>query len=90
MNSDYGSNDTALPSIDPEKMIGIKFIGTYSGMEQQATVVDWTKEGQFIIKYLSGGEEMATYNDIINKFSQLQEESPELYVFKSILDHKKV
>jgi len=38
---------------------------------------------------LNGGEELITYNEIINHISQNEEENAEMYSFKSILDHKK-
>ena len=43
---------------------------------------------KFIIQYIDGGEELANYNNIANKFSQSEEESAELYIFTGILDHK--
>ena len=57
-------------------------------LEQRATVKQVTEDGNFIIQYIDGSEELANYNDIVNKFSQSEEDSAELYIFTDILDHK--
>ena len=51
-------------------------------------MIDWNEEGKLIIKYLNGGEDLANYNDIINKLNQSKEESVDIYVFSEILDHR--
>ena len=46
-------------------------------------------EGKFVIEFISGGEELETYNDVINKYNQKNEKGTELHVFTELLDHKK-
>ena len=83
------SNIKELPNLDPLQLVGFNFVKKYNGLEQTATVKDWTDEGKFIIEFISEGEELATYNDIIIKNNQKNEKVTELHVFTKILDHKK-
>ena len=76
------------PIIDPQELIGFEFIKEHNEVKEKAKVTNWTNEGKFIIKFLNGGEELITYNDLINHYSQNQEENAELYSFQRILDHK--
>ena len=77
-----------LPEIDPLQLIGFNFVSSHNELEQRATVKQVTEDGNFIIQYIDGSEELANYNDIVNKFSQSEEDSAELYIFTDILDHK--
>jgi len=56
-----------LPKIDPNEIIGFNFVmKNKDKIEEQVTVTDWTKEGQFINEFLNGGQELMLYNDSIN------------------------
>ena len=69
------TGNTDLPHIDPLQLIGLNFVGIHNVLEQKATVTDWTKEGKFIVKFINGGEELATYNNIVsitNKMKMVQ------------------
>ena len=41
------------------------------------------------MEFIDREEELATYNDAINKDNKKNESSSELYVFNKIIDHKK-
>ena len=64
-------------------------LGTHNGSQQKATLNDQTKEGKVIVKFINGGEELATYNDVVNKYNQQDEDGAELYVFTKIRNHIK-
>jgi len=81
--------DKENPVFDPYKYIGFEFVKEHNNVQQKATVTNWTEEGKFILRFLNGGEELITYNELINHFNQNEEENAEMYSFKSILDHKK-
>ena len=61
----------------------------YNGLEKRVTVKEWMDEGKFIIEFITGGQELASCNGIINKYKQKNEEGIELHVFIEILDHEK-
>ena len=46
----------------------------HNGLGQRATVKDLTDERKFNIEFISGGEELITYNGIINKHNQKNKE----------------
>ena len=78
------------PIINPEELIGYKFIAKHKGIDEQATIRKWNAEdGKFIIEFLSGGEELMVYNDIINYYNKNEEESAELYSFQKIIGHRR-
>ena len=54
---------------------------------RKAKVINWNKEGKFIIEFLNGGGEVMTYNDLINHYDQVNETNAELYSFKKIIVH---
>ena len=60
-----------------------------NGLQQRATGKDWTDECKFVIEFISKGEELATYDDTINKHNQKNERGTEIHVYTEILDHKK-
>ena len=81
--------DKPKPTIDVDKLMGFEFVHTFQDVPQKAKVVNWTEEGNFILKFLNGGEDLMTYNDLINHYNKNKESNAELYAFKKILDHKK-
>ena len=86
---DITGNKT-LPTIEPDKLIGFNFVmKNKDSVPEKAKVVDWTKEGKFIIEFLNGGRELMTYNDLINHYDQVNEENAEMYAFKKITGHRK-
>ena len=56
-------------------MIGFDFIGPYNKLEQKGTVKDWTGEGKLIAEFVDGAEKLTTYDDILNKYNQNDEEA---------------
>ena len=84
-HTNHITNIKELPDLDPLQLIGFRFVKKYNGLEQTGTVKDWTNEGKFITRR----DELATYNNIINKYNQKNKEGTELHVFTEILDHKK-
>ena len=78
-----------LPTVDPHSLIGFNFVlKNKNGVEEKATVIDWNKEGKFIIEFLNGGQELLLYNDLINYYERSKEENADFYIFKQIADHK--
>lgn len=81
--------DKPKPTVDVDKLMGFEFVHDFQGVPQKAKVINWTEEGNFILKFLNGGEELMTYNDLINHYNKDKESNAELYSFTKILDHKK-
>jgi len=81
--------DKPKPTVDVNKLMGFEFVHKFQGVLQKAKVVNWTEEGNFILKFLNGGEELMTYKDLTNHYNKNEESNAELYSFKKILDHKK-
>ena len=69
-----------MPHLDPIPLIRFHCMNKYNGLNQRATKTDWTDEGKFIIKLIITGEELATQNDIIDKYNKKNGEGWEFYI----------
>ena len=64
-----------LPTINPDNLVGYKFARKFDGTPQRATVVDYLEnEGRFLVEFVNGGEELMTYNNLVNAFNARDEE----------------
>ena len=77
--------------MDPKELLSFSFVKENSeGRLEKATVQDLKTDGKFIIKFVNGGEEIITYNNLILHYNKDKEENVELYAFKKSLDHCKL
>ena len=52
-------------------------------------MVDYLKdEGRFLVEFVNGGEELMTYNDLVNAYNARDEEGAQLWTYKEITDHR--
>ena len=78
-----------LPTINPDDLVGYKFARKFDGTLQRATVVDYLEdEGRFLIEFVNGGEELMTYNDLVNAYNARDEEGAQLWTYEEITDHR--
>ena len=79
-----------LLTIDPDNLVGYKFVREFNGTPQRATVINHLEdEGRFLVEFVNGGEELMTYNDLINAFNVKDEERADLWTYEQITAHNK-
>ena len=75
--------------IDPTELTGYTYVDTKDGYTQKAEVTRHLGEDQWLVKFLHGGEERRSYNDLINLINKTDESGEKLWTFESITGHKK-
>ena len=79
------------PIIDPDDLIGYTFVKDYHGTPQRAEVKEKLDEnGNFLIEFVNGGEDLMNYNDLINIFNAHDQDGEKLWTYDKILDHRRV
>lgn len=84
-----GTNPIA--EVNPDELIGfnLPMLNEETGLVEKATVTEYDpNEASFIVKFVSNGDSMITYNDLVNQYNKRDEENSQLYTFKKIVDHK--
>ena len=87
-------NDTMLkgeaPVIDPETLIGRKFMEAKNGIPMRKTIKKYDKErNNFEITSPNKGSEFLTYNQVIDKLNENQEGKDDIWMFESIIGHRR-
>ena len=78
------------PSIDPDELLGYTFVKEHHGTQQRAEVKEINKEdGTFLVEFVNGGEELMTYNDLINIYNSKMDDGDQFWTYEKILDHRK-
>ena len=78
------------PSIDPDDLLGYTFVKEHHGTQQRAEVKEINKEdGKFLVEFVNGGEELMTYNDLINIYNSKMDDGDQYWTYERILDHCK-
>ena len=75
-------------TIDPTNLIGTKYVDTFDGTMQKATIEERLSEHEWKVKFLNGGEERRTYNDLINLINKTDDDGDHLWSFSRITNHK--
>ena len=75
-------------TIDPSNLIGMKYVDTYDGHTQKATIEERINEDEWIVKFLHGGEERRSYNDLVNLIKKTDDDGDNLWTFQDITGHK--
>ena len=79
-----------LPTINPDNLVGYKFVREFDGTSQRAVVKEHLDgEEKFLVEFVNGGEELMAYNDLVNAYNAREEEGIDLWTYDKILDHRK-
>ena len=79
-----------LPTVDPDNLVGYRFVREFNGIPQRATVKEHLEDqGRFLVDFVNGGEALMTYNDLISAYNTKDEEGVNLWTYDKITDHRK-
>ena len=74
------------PIINLDDLIGYKFVKEWNGIPQRDIVKEkFDAEGNFIIEFINGGEDLLTYNDIINIYNYRYYDVKKLWTYEKII-----
>ncbi|MEM1007622.1 MAG: reverse transcriptase domain-containing protein [Myxococcota bacterium] len=75
--------------LDPTGIVGTTYADTHNGHTQKAEVIKRTGENEWLVKFLHGGEELRSYNELINLINKPAESGNGLYTFLAIVGHRR-
>ena len=81
-----------LPTINPENIVGKKFIHIINDNPHKAKVIEELEDRKYLVQIADGEqEEILTYNEILNKLDTdyNHRDNDAVQMFKDIVDHKK-
>ena len=81
--------NTPTPTINPSDLLGYKFVEPHEGVHQRGEVTEQYDDELFRVKHTDGGEDIKTYNDLINLINRTKDTGHDLWSFNEILGHRR-
>ena len=75
-------------TIVPQDLMGTSYVDYANGNPKKATVTKQISDEEWIVKFVHGGEERRSYNQLINFINQTNEDRDGLWAFTDIIDHR--
>ena len=89
-DSSHGNWHNDDPNVDLDDLIGYIFVKEHNGIPQRAIVKQkFYSEGNFLIKFMNGGEDLMAYNDIINIYNAIFDYVKKLCNYGKTSNHRK-
>ena len=73
---------------DRSELLGYNFVDPHDGFHQRGEVSAQEDENTYRVTYTDGGEEIKTYQEIINLINRTDESGHQLWSFSDIIGHR--